>query len=47
MKAKVLAACAAAVTVLGAIAAFDETNAVSLVARKAIEFILKFVGFVQ
>lgn len=42
---KLRKAALAAVVVLTAVAAFDETNVISQVARKAIEIITKFLGF--
>jgi hypothetical protein len=41
---KLRKAAIAAVAVLATVAAFDETNVVSQVARKAIEIISKFLG---
>ena len=41
---KLRAAAVAAVSVLTAVAVFDETNIISQIARKAIEIITQFLG---
>jgi len=45
MKAKIVAAAASAIIALNLLAAFDETNIVSQIARKAAELIQRAVGF--
>ena len=44
MKTKLIAAAAAAVVLLNVLAQVDETNIVSVIARKAAEFIQKAIG---